>query len=637
MNLINILAIEDFKPDIVLLQKYLEEAEFKYNFFHKETLREGIDLIKEQDMDIVLLDLSLSDTSGFKTLTRYLEEVNDVPVIVMTGMPSKAFGERAVKEGAEDYLYKENMDSRSVEKSIIFSLHRGKSKLKIRERNKQLEKNEDTLRKVLHIAKIGSWSMNIIDNSMNWDDEMFRIFELSNQTFNPTLSDYLGFVHVEDRQKVEAFFGMVMKDSEKHEIKHRIVINNTKTKELFVHAGIVHNETTQQVSIVGGVQDITAYENGILPGDKMLQEIKSNKLLQNLKTNFTSLLDCKLFLEMSGYSNEMADKRIKKVCQKIAQNYANHRYQLLIHRLLIKSDDLRPVVLENISADELQKLLSLFDVSKQSFFSTLNVKIHHGLPNQVSINFGLLFYTLYTLHKISTYRKTGKNLINVNFSFVKNKEDRAGVLLDIRGDLDKHGLLNNSAKSSTPLEYIARYPDDGETVWYCFALIRLVQLANGTFEKQPFDKNGRPRTRIYLPILKQDETQEVPTQSNGQEYKFLIVDDRFFNRLQIKTKLEKWNGKRVKIEEAENGKEAIKKVETNDFDAIFMDIQMPIMNGIEASSFIKSKFPIPIVALTNKSSEQEKQACQKIGIEAYLQKPIPAQTLFSTIEPLIKP
>ena len=85
-----------------------------------------------------------------------------------------------------------------------------------------------------------------------------------------------------------------------------------------------------------------------------------------------------------------------------------------------------------------------------------------------------------------------------------------------------------------------------------------------------------------------------------KNYKILIVDDIFTNRLLLNELIKSLGHNPV---QAENGKEAIDLLEKEDFDLILMDIEMPVMNGLETTRYIRNNFPPPknlitIVALT---------------------------------------
>ena len=73
------------------------------------------------------------------------------------------------------------------------------------------------------------------------------------------------------------------------------------------------------------------------------------------------------------------------------------------------------------------------------------------------------------------------------------------------------------------------------------------------------------------------------------------------------------------------------------FDLVFMDIQMPILNGHEATRELRNKgFGMPIVALTAAAMKGEKQACIDAGCDAYLTKPIDSELLVTTARKLIE-
>ena len=112
--------------------------------------------------------------------------------------------------------------------------------------------------------------------------------------------------------------------------------------------------------------------------------------------------------------------------------------------------------------------------------------------------------------------------------------------------------------------------------------------------------------------------------------KILIVDDDMINRMLATFILKKYQ---VIISEAGNGEEAIQYLNNNSCDLVLMDIQMPILDGYQASKIIRQKLnlTIPIIALTGSDSKEELQNCFNAGMNDYLFKPINEEQFIQTI------
>ena len=115
----------------------------------------------------------------------------------------------------------------------------------------------------------------------------------------------------------------------------------------------------------------------------------------------------------------------------------------------------------------------------------------------------------------------------------------------------------------------------------------------------------------------------------------LIADDNPMNRIVVKRILTKHD---VQVTAVENGKDAIDILNDKTFDIILMDIQMPIMDGIEATKFIRGKLNLqtPIVALTGTSSQDQVELCFSVGMNEYIEKPFNSKTLLQTLVKLIQ-
>jgi PAS domain S-box-containing protein len=96
----------------------------------------------------------------------------------------------------------------------------------------------------------------------------------------------------------------------------------------------------------------------------------------------------------------------------------------------------------------------------------------------------------------------------------------------------------------------------------------------------------------------------------------------------------------IKVKIANNGEEALAMLEQDDFDAVLMDIHMPVMNGITATELIRQqvKFAqLPIIALTAGVTVGEREKCEACGMNGFIGKPIDQEQLFSILEQWVKP
>ncbi len=116
----------------------------------------------------------------------------------------------------------------------------------------------------------------------------------------------------------------------------------------------------------------------------------------------------------------------------------------------------------------------------------------------------------------------------------------------------------------------------------------------------------------------------------------LLAEDNPVNQLLVVRMLEK-RGHSVAV--AANGREALAALDAEDFDAVLMDVQMPEMDGFEATGRIRRKEEgtgrhLPVIALTAHAMRGDQERCLAAGMDGYLSKPIRAADLFETLENL---
>ena len=92
---------------------------------------------------------------------------------------------------------------------------------------------------------------------------------------------------------------------------------------------------------------------------------------------------------------------------------------------------------------------------------------------------------------------------------------------------------------------------------------------------------------------------------------------------------------------ANNGKAAIAALASQEFDVVLMDVEMPEMDGLEATAVIRVKERqagkhVPIIAMTAHAMKGDRERCLEAGMDDYVSKPIRAQKLFETLESVLQ-
>lgn len=142
-----------------------------------------------------------------------------------------------------------------------------------------------------------------------------------------------------------------------------------------------------------------------------------------------------------------------------------------------------------------------------------------------------------------------------------------------------------------------------------------------------------------IEIKKEIETSIASSDYDLKGKSILVVEDNAMNQMVIKMITKKWLNTTVDF--ANNGQEGVQKLMEKDYDIILMDLQMPIMDGYEATIAIRNgeagedKKSIPIIALTADVMETTKTRVIEIGMNKYLSKPVDKDTLFEIIKLLV--
>jgi CheY-like chemotaxis protein len=130
------------------------------------------------------------------------------------------------------------------------------------------------------------------------------------------------------------------------------------------------------------------------------------------------------------------------------------------------------------------------------------------------------------------------------------------------------------------------------------------------------------------------EKERLPADLASRALRILLVDDSPSNRILIQAYL-KHSHHRVEV--ADNGAVAVEMLLSNTYDLVFMDMQMPVMDGYDATAAVRKRErdlgipPVPIIALTAAAFKEDQERCLKAGCTAYISKPVRKSAVLNAI------
>ena len=304
---------------------------------------------------------------------------------------------------------------------------------------------------------------------------------------------------------------------------------------------------------------------------------------------------------------------------------------------------------QGIAKDQIANVTKPFEAGEQADHRLgIGLSLSHGLGSQFS----------FTLSFAAAKEQSFQMVENKRAKVVlldEKKIDDANLLTNyLRGfglHIEKVHLLDETIYNDTDMVYLVASQE--QSAW-------LMKL--GTYQKKcrvvlVLDAGEKLQTRtthivdyvINKPLLptriaehvnmafKLQEPEGAKEKLNQQGMRALVVEDNLINQRLISILLQEYD---LKVSTASDGEEGVRKCENQEFDIVFMDIDMPVKNGIIATREIKSRMsaknPMPIIALTALAMEGDRENILQEGLDDYLAKPLTRAKLEYILEKYLK-
>jgi PAS domain S-box-containing protein len=149
-----ILLVEDNPGDALLIREMLADAgRHTFALERVAKLTDGLALLARGEVDLILLDLDLPDSHGLDTFISVHHQAPDVPVVILTGLADDALAITAVREGAQDYLFKNEITPALLQRSMRYATERKHAELAVQAERKKLFSLLNSLPAFVHLLR----------------------------------------------------------------------------------------------------------------------------------------------------------------------------------------------------------------------------------------------------------------------------------------------------------------------------------------------------------------------------------------------------------------------------------------------------------------------------------------------------
>ena len=220
---IKVLLLEDSPEDSRLLSLFLSEANSAdFQITHVDRVSEGLRKLSQDRFDVILVDLSLPDSQGLDTFQTLHTKAPDMPILVLSGLDDEMLASRAVREGAQDYLVKGQVDAHILARAISYAIERHRS-------DQALQESEKHYKFLLESITDYSYTVRLQDKKPSGSlhgPGCVAVTGYSAAEYQSEEELWFRMIHESDRPSVLAQIETILRGETPQPLEHRIVHKN---------------------------------------------------------------------------------------------------------------------------------------------------------------------------------------------------------------------------------------------------------------------------------------------------------------------------------------------------------------------------------------------------------------------------
>ncbi|WP_169728052.1 hybrid sensor histidine kinase/response regulator [Pontibacter actiniarum] len=634
---LSILIIDDDKVDQMALMRSLQKSGLSTQTYTANTAQAGLRLLLAQTFDCIFIDFMLPDMDGLELMEHISKLELSAPVLVVTSHGDERIAAQAMRLGAADYLPKSMLTPQNVSHSIRSAIRLRKAELKRMESEQRLRDTQYQLDLIISNSPMAFYSTNAAGEVLFAQGRAYDLIGVKQEELigRPYYELFQHYPRIVNRFK-RALNGETIQS-----------VDETNGYFLKAHYIPVYDAAGRMMGVTGFALDITER----IQNERELTQAKevAEKSVR-VKEQFLANMSHEIRTPMNGIigltnvlqKTQLNDEQHKFL--KAIQTSANNLMQIINDLLDFSKITSQQFTFEHIAfclPELVQDIVLLMETRASERGNRLSTYLDASVPQQLIGDPLRLKQVLLNLVG-NAIKFTDQGEIKLLIHSIGQKDEK--LMLEFTVEDTGIGIAEdklqvifesfNQGSNDTTRKY-------GGTGLGLSISKHLVEMQGGTMAVRSHPKVGSAFT-FSLPFGVQQPLPEQAPESEEQplsepagalgELRILLAEDNEINQLLIYTVLSDWG---VTLDTVFNGLEALQLFEQQEYDLILMDMQMPEMDGYEATRRIREmdgpKARTPIIALTAHATTGEIEKCLAAGADAYVSKPFEPEYLYDTI------
>jgi two-component system, sensor histidine kinase and response regulator len=496
---------------------------------------------------------------------------------------------------------------------------------------------------------IGTWDFNLLSGTIQWNDAMYEIHGVTRETYMPTLQAYYDFFTPDDRLKIEEGF-IRATTSGRNRFLREVAINlpSGERRLIRTQSVVIRDLDGKPIRMVGITVDITA--------DKQAEELlvrakEAAEAATTAKSEFLATMSHEIRTPMNG---------ILGYTELLNSSSLDPEQRQFLHTIEACGKHLLAIINDILDVSQIE--MGKIAIRPAAFEVRSWVNQVFEMLRPVAQSKGLAYYWTAESHfpegMVSDQGRLAQiltNLLGNAIKFTESGEIRLAVSAEVEGAGKwKWKFRISDTGAGIAPEAMRRifepfYQEDssarrrhGGTGLGLAISHRLAELLGGSIEVESRVGHGSEfRLIVRAPAVVEVVNAVTPAQAHTlQGRRILVVEDNAINRNLCRLQLLRLG---CEVTFAEDGLEMIERFSSGTFDAVLVDMQLPNMDGCEATERVRRmemesrSRRTPIIAMTANIMAEDRARCFEAGMDDYLSKPISQAKLESMISKWTNP